>query len=435
MCWRIVSLSLLVTALVMSPSAIFAQLVDAPQAKSSDDGFPADWYVRDGEGLDELRALEGKPAQELSAAEWRGDSTTLAALRGKIVVLDFWATWCGPCMAVIPKNVEFVTKYKDKGVALIGVHDAKSGWDDVDQVIADKGINYPVALDKTEDGNGATTKAYALKFWPTYFIIDRNGIVRGAAIKPDKVHEVVDRLLAESPSPAANMIAAKAVAHPDTWFLGGAKRLTSLRDKEGQRAAKLKVAHWVGAEPDQSDWQGQVRVVQFVRPEIAASIDQLAKVQAVADRFTRQGVVFVAVCDARSNRDKMQAIAEDKRIELPIAMDSKVAEGTPLGATAQALGIKFAPTTVVVDRAGKVRAAGLKPDFLDKVLNTLLAEPTPTVAEPEVVEAETKPTPTPTPTPTPEVSAPASDPKPTEKPADKKDLYAERPDEGQPPAP
>ena len=423
MCWRVVSQLLLLIATVLSPSVIQAQLVDAPQSKSSEEGFPAEWYVRDGEGLDELRALEGKPAQELSAAEWRGDSTTLAALKGKIVVLDFWATWCGPCMAVIPKNVEFVTKYKDKGVALIGVHDAKSGWEDVDQVIADKGINYPVALDKTEDGNGGTTKAYALKFWPTYFIIDRNGILRGAAIKPDKVHEVVDRLLAESPSPTASMIAAKAVAHPDTWFLGGAKRLTSLREKEGQRAGKLKVVGWVSAEPDQSDWKGQVRVVQFVRPEIAASIDQLAKVQAVADRFTRQGVVFVAICDARSSRDKMQAIAEDKRIELPIAMDSASPEGTPLGATAQALGIKFAPTTVVVDRAGKVRAAGLKPDFLDKVLNSLLAEPTPSEPESEVVDTPTETTPTPT------VAASET------KPVSQNILYAERPADGQPPAP
>jgi hypothetical protein len=61
-------------------------------------------------------------------------------------------------MAAIPKNVAFVEKYKDKGVALIGIHDAKGGWDTVDQVISEKGINYPVALDATKedrsDGQG-----------------------------------------------------------------------------------------------------------------------------------------------------------------------------------------------------------------------------------------------------------------------------------------
>ena len=47
-------------------------------------------------------------------------------------------------MAIIPKNIKFIDEYKDKGVALIGIHDAKSGWDNVDKVINDKGIYYPV---------------------------------------------------------------------------------------------------------------------------------------------------------------------------------------------------------------------------------------------------------------------------------------------------
>ncbi len=430
LCW-------LAVLLLTSPQVVWAQLVDAPKSAGSDEAWPADWYVRDGEGLDELRALEGKPAQELSAAEWRGESTTLAALKGKIVVLDFWATWCGPCMAVIPKNVDFVNQYKDKGVALIGVHDAKSGWDEVDKVISEKGINYPVVLDKTENDNGATTKAYALKFWPTYFIIDREGIVRGAAIKPDKVHEVVDRLLSQSPAPSANMLAGKTLKHPDTWFLGGDKRLKSMRDKEGQRAAQLKVASWISPQPDAADWKGQVRVVQFVRPELSASIDQLTKVQAVADRFARQGVVFVAVCDARSSQKKMQTVIDDKHIELPVALDKSGGDETPIGATAHALGVKFSPSTVVIDRAGKVRAAGLKPDFLDKVLNGLLAEPTPTADESEAedataeeastaeqatIKASTGPAAT--------VASPVAETKTSAAPS-----LAERPADGAPPAP
>ncbi len=131
-----------------------AQLVDAPKA-TADEGWPTDWYVRDGEGLDELRALEGKRPRNSQSINGAVIPPRWPPSKSKIIVLDFWATWCGPCMAVIPKNVEFVTKYKDKGVAIIGIHDAQKRLEDVDQVISDKGINYPVALDKTEDGNGS----------------------------------------------------------------------------------------------------------------------------------------------------------------------------------------------------------------------------------------------------------------------------------------
>ena len=55
----------------------FAQLIDAPQLEMGGGEFPTEFYVREGEGLEDLRKLEGKPAQEISVAEWRGDETSL----------------------------------------------------------------------------------------------------------------------------------------------------------------------------------------------------------------------------------------------------------------------------------------------------------------------------------------------------------------------
>ncbi len=361
------------------PATARAQLVEmSSNLFSQGSGFPEDWYLADAEELKDLRSLEGKPAPEISIAQWRGESTSLEQLKGKIVVLDFWATWCGPCMAAIPKNVALIDKLSDRGVAMIGLHDAKSGWDSVDKVISEKGINYPVALDETEGNSGATTAKYKLMFWPTYVVIDRSGTVRAIGLKPDKVESVVERLLEEAPvgGQAVQLVSTL----PAGWYLGRDKRLSSMRAAEGESAPGLSIAQWVNTPPDRDKWKGQIKVVQFVRPELNVSLVQVAKLQAVAERFAKQGVAFMAVCDSRSNPDRVQAMIDDNLIDFPVALDRETEEFS-IGASADALGIKFAPNTVVLDRRGVVRAAGLKPDFLDKVLNSLLSEPMPPADE------------------------------------------------------
>jgi hypothetical protein len=94
----------------------------------------------------------------------------------------------------------------------------------------------------------------------------------------------------------------------------------------------------------------------------------------------------------------MKAVMEEKRIEIPVAMDLKSEnEEAGIGVTGNSMGIKFSPATIVIDRAGVLRAAGLKPDFLDKVLNQLLSESVPILDDvvernPQTASKATEPT-------------------------------------------
>src|SRR5258708_39180352 len=84
--------------------------------------FPDDWTWDDAPGQRASHAaLEGKPMPGLSVTGWMNGEVKPEAMKGKVVVVDFYATWCGPCMAAIPHNSQLLAKYKDQGLGIFGV--------------------------------------------------------------------------------------------------------------------------------------------------------------------------------------------------------------------------------------------------------------------------------------------------------------------------
>ena len=111
------------------------------------------------------------PAPDFALRDIDGKTVRLSDFKGKVVLVDFWATWCGPCKIEIPWFIEFERKHKDKGFAVIGISMDEEGWEVVKPFLSRLNVNYRVVI-----GNDSTAQSYGgVEALPTTFLIDREG--------------------------------------------------------------------------------------------------------------------------------------------------------------------------------------------------------------------------------------------------------------------
>lgn len=116
------------------------------------------------------------PAFSLERLDHEG-TLSLADLRGKPVVINFWASWCGPCKDEAPVLQETYERYRDRGLVVLGV-DVKDFRQDARRFMRRYGITYPVVY----DGKGSTIGRWGLRGYPETFFVDRSGKLVGDRI-------------------------------------------------------------------------------------------------------------------------------------------------------------------------------------------------------------------------------------------------------------
>ena len=113
-------------------------------------------------------------APDFTLPDLEGNSLTLSDFKGRVIILNFWATWCPPCRREIPDFVELYEKYKDEGLLIIGVNLDRGDSRSVKQFSKEYKINYPIVL-----GNVNVTQDYGgVRAIPTTFVIDRKGNIK-----------------------------------------------------------------------------------------------------------------------------------------------------------------------------------------------------------------------------------------------------------------
>ena len=135
-----------------------------------------------------------KAAPEFALKDADGKTVTLADYKGKVVLLNFWATWCGPCKIEIPWFADFEQKYKDRGFAVLGVAMDEEGWEVIKPYLAQSKVNYRVIL-----GNDTVAGLYGgVESLPTTFVLDQNGKIAsthvGLVSKSDYENEIMQLL-------------------------------------------------------------------------------------------------------------------------------------------------------------------------------------------------------------------------------------------------
>jgi thiol-disulfide isomerase/thioredoxin len=120
-----------------------------------------------------VHELEGKPAPAFTLKTLEGATANLADYRGKAVMIDFWATWCGPCRIEMPWFPEIQKKYGPQGFTILAINMDDGGIDLVKKFAKDFGVNYPILM-----GSDAVADAYGVtQGYPTNVFIDRDGRV------------------------------------------------------------------------------------------------------------------------------------------------------------------------------------------------------------------------------------------------------------------
>ena len=130
------------------------------------------------------------PAPDFTLESLDGKSIRLSDLRGKAVLLNFWATWCGPCKIETPWLVEFQGQYGKQGLQVVGVEMGDDGKKDIEQFTKEMGINYPVLF-----GKEAVGEAYGgVPALPETFFIGRDGRIVGRIIGLEGKAEIEDSI-------------------------------------------------------------------------------------------------------------------------------------------------------------------------------------------------------------------------------------------------
>jgi cytochrome c biogenesis protein CcmG, thiol:disulfide interchange protein DsbE len=150
-----------------------------------------------GEPATEPAPLPDHPAPDFTLATPRGEAVQLSALRGQVVLINVWATWCPPCRAEMPAIEAVYARYREQGFTVLAIN-LQEDPQAVAAFMEEHRLTFPALL----DGDGAVSASYQARVMPSSFFVDRRGVVRAVYRGPmprSVIAGTVEQLLGEAP--------------------------------------------------------------------------------------------------------------------------------------------------------------------------------------------------------------------------------------------
>jgi len=325
----------------------------------------------------------GKPSPPLKFKALDGREVDLEQLRGKVVLLDFWATWCPPCMEELPHVRDAYERFQKQGFEVVGIS-FDMDKQQLEEVVKHERLAWPQYFDGL-GRDAAPGKAFGIQHWPSMWLLDRNGVIRYISAG-QRLDRKIASLLREEANP---LIRAKAVADAKAAL-----------DKSGEEPAKPAAApvargpisppgapqdpaylHWLGKpfpplkfkaidgrEVDTDKLRGRVLLIDFWATWCPPCMAELPKVKAAYTRYHSQGFDIIGV-SADENLADLERVVRQKEHAWPQLFEGRSGPVPNL----RRYGVQHFPSMWLVDRQGIIRDVTGTVALDDKVAR-LLAE-------------------------------------------------------------
>lgn len=148
-------------------------------------------------GTSDGRLINGATLPDISLPTVEGEELPLSSLKGDIVLVDVWASWCKPCRKQNPKIVALYNKYKDAGFKVynISLDSDRNAW--LKAIKADK-LNWPYHVSELKGWNSKAVETFGIKAIPTSFLIDGDGMIIGKDLRAFELEKILEKRLGES---------------------------------------------------------------------------------------------------------------------------------------------------------------------------------------------------------------------------------------------